>query len=69
MLCTENEICQTVWKNVANLAVLDKTTPFAFSSESNSLYFQHNWPLATGNTGGYFWKREGNKKGLNYREL
>lgn len=55
---------------MANLAVLDKTTPFAFSSESNSLYFQHNWPLATvGNMGGYFWKRKEIKKGLNHREL
>lgn len=61
--CTENEICQTVWKNVANLAMLDETTPFAFSSESNSLYFQHNWPLAiVGNFGGYFWKRKERKK-------
>lgn len=55
---------------MANLAVLDKTTPFAFLSESNSLYFQHNWPLATvGNMGGYFWKRKEIKKGLNHREL
>lgn len=63
VLCTEDEICQTVWKNVANLAMLDKTTPFAFSSESNSLYFQHNWPLATvGDMGGYFWKRQKTRK-------
>lgn len=44
---------------MANLAMLDKTTPFALSSESNSLSFQQDWPLATvGNMGGYFWKRK-----------
>lgn len=55
---------------MANLAVLDKTTPFIFPSESSSLYFQHNWPLATvGNMGGYFWKRKEIKKRLNHGEL